>query len=147
MIGSSLIDASEISPRLWIGGHTTDRLSVCVLGIDQLFLCARECQPTLPSWLIPISRGSLDDLPLTAELAAEAHRLGIEVARAMAHRRVLVTCQRGLNRAPLVAAIALQLSSGVSPKNAIDLIRRVRTGSFSNTSFVDWLLERKVAAK
>jgi Dual specificity phosphatase, catalytic domain len=53
--------------------------------------------------------------------------------------RVLIRCQAGLNRSGLVTALVLT-RSGLSPAEAIDLIRESRcTNALCNDSFERWL--------
>jgi hypothetical protein len=140
MTTSSLMDATKITSRLWVGGRWVDRLSISANSIHHIALCARECQPSLQNWPVGITRGNLDDIKMTERLSAEALLLGRAVAGAMMKGSVLVTCNRGLNRAPLVSAIALQIYEGMSAECAVALICNSREGSFSNSSFKYWLL-------
>lgn len=136
----SLMDATEIVPRLWISGRWIDRLSIIATDIKYVALCARECQPSLQNWPIGVFRGQLDDVVIDKEIATEARVLGRNIATAMQNGRVLVTCNRGLNRAPLVSAIALQVSESMSAADAVALVTHRRRGSLSNESFRSWLL-------
>ena len=56
----------------------------------------------------------------------------------------LVHCQAGLNRSSLVAATALILGDGLTPQEAIDLLREKRSPAvLCNPAFEQWLLDEK----
>jgi hypothetical protein len=135
---SVLSDISEVTPRLFVGGKPY-RLSVSLLNIDHLLLCAREWQPPFISSKISITRGDLTDSELTTQLAEEALRLGQIAAAQMHSGRVLITCNRGFNRGPLVAVIAFALFTGCPLSYGAELVRKVRKGALSNSSFLGWL--------
>jgi len=61
------------------------------------------------------------------------------VAQAMwDQRRVLVTCQMGINRSGLISALALYFASGgrISGRQAANLVKSGRPGALSNLSFL-----------
>lgn len=138
MIESSLIDVCQITPSLLIGGNP-DLWVLELLPIDHIFFCARDCHPIVENTKVVVTKGYLDDRVMCDNLAAEALRLGIQVAQAMTTGKVLVTCRSGINRAPLVAAIGLIIQQGISPIDAIMMIQQRRERAFSNRSFEEWL--------
>lgn len=115
-----IYDASNVAPKLWIGAKPpADRTYP---GVDVIVLCAAEYQPEqLPHFKGRIVRCPIPDDALSS---AETHRVLMaarEVERALrAGQRVLVTCQMGINRSALVAAIALsRLSVRRAPSGKI----------------------------
>ncbi|MDF2977965.1 MAG: putative protein phosphatase [Actinomycetospora sp.] len=53
-------------------------------------------------------------------------------------KRVLIHCAAGINRSGLLSAAAL-IRGGHDPDEAIELVRRARTGALNNPNFVDIL--------
>ena len=100
-----------------------------------------EYQP--PAELFPgteIIYAPLDDAPGRSMYDAEvvtAARAADRVARRLhAGRRVLVTCQMGLNRSALIAAIAMHDVFGMGADEIINRLRRARgSWSMSNPNF------------
>lgn len=117
------IDAHRIAPKLYIGSKPPARLAEH--GFDLVVLCALEDIrkrdiATLCVELIDVT-DPMDPMDITRALQAaavinDARRLG---------KRVLVTCQAGVNRSSLVAAMALILS-GWTATGAIERIRERR---------------------
>ncbi len=138
----SRIDANAVAARLWIGGPPPADRDLPAFGL--VVLCAREVQPTPPlsGQLLrcPLPDGVLDGRDLKrAVMSAQA------VARSVASGgRVLVTCARGMNRAALVAGLALGLCTRGSADDIIATIRARRANALSNDHFVD-LLRKFVA--
>lgn len=65
----------------------------------------------------------------------------IQYLRKQPRRKVLIHCQAGQNRSPLVTAIAL-VRDGMAPKEAIELLRRLRGDwVLYNSAFEKFILE------
>jgi protein-tyrosine phosphatase len=61
-------------------------------------------------------------------------------------QRVLCHCGAGLNRSPLVAGLAL-VAMGLSPGDAVELIRRRRPGALYNEHFLQYLLAQQAPSR
>ena len=117
------IDAHRIAPKLYIGSRPPEQLAKH--GFDLVVLCALEDQRhrDIPSILVGLIdvEDKMDRADITRALHAatainDARRVG---------QRVLVTCQAGVNRSSLVAAMAL-IQSGWTAAGAIERIRERR---------------------
>ena len=102
------------------------------LPFDTVVLCAVEAQPHLAQRGLEVLRLRLNDdgeVP-TQEEMQQAVDAGWAVARRLKQRkRVLVTCQMGLNRSGLVSALAL-MNLGCTPARAIAKVKKAR-GAFA----------------
>lgn len=133
-------DAHNIVPRLWQGSAPDTGRTVMRNGFDALVLTAEEFQP--PAQAFPgvrVMHCPLDDHydPLTPH----EWNLIIRGANFVAHnvrrgRRVLVTCQQGLNRSGIITAMAVCLLTGVSGRDAVRLVQRRRPDALCNSNFV-----------
>jgi protein-tyrosine phosphatase len=119
------LDASNIMPRLWVGARPpADR---DLPQFDVLVLCAAEYQPNPVAFHGQVLRCPIPDAPLTDHQVAHALMVARAVAAALAGgRRVLVTCVAGLNRAALVAALALALATRMGADELVQLMRERR---------------------
>jgi protein-tyrosine phosphatase len=132
------LSRSEIVPGLFIGSKPTPGRHA---EFDTIVLAAMEYQP--PAKLFPgaeVIHVPLDDAPnrpLREDEIAAATKAGSRVARRLrAGRRVLVTCQMGLNRSSLVAALALHEVHGMSADEIVSRVRRARgQWALSNPNF------------
>lgn len=90
-------------------------------------------------------RHKMPDGPLDERDYEHVRRLADTVAdRVMRGKTVLVRCQAGINRAALVAALAMTFM-GWTPEAAIARIREVRSPYvLFNASFVDFLMNQSV---
>ena len=121
-------------------------------GMDVIVLAAAEYQP--PAHLFPgaeVIHAPLDDDPrraMTDEEIATATRAAARVSRQLREgRRVLSTCQMGLNRSSLVAALAMQEVYGMSADEIVGKLRRARgQWALSNPNF-EKLLRVVIAVK
>jgi hypothetical protein len=126
-------DYSRILPRLYVGRAPLPGIAVAP-GIRTVVLCAREIQPpdeviwkSYPGVHIircPLRDIERDFTPAEARLVAVTVRLikkDIDQGRV-----VLVTCAQGLNRSPLLAAIAIKQYYGLGPLQTVSLIRQKR---------------------
>lgn len=133
----------RVAPKLWQGSAPTEG---CYEKFDAIVLCAVEHQP---KYLWDTVRGRFrgevlrapfrdTDEPTRDELIAARDAAVSVAARVTAGKRVLVTCQAGLNRSGLVSALALCTAvEGMTPGDAIDLVRRARgPWALSNPAFV-----------
>jgi protein-tyrosine phosphatase len=131
-------EISEIVPGLYVGSKPPPGRHE---GIDTIVLAAIEYQP--PASAFPgaeVIHAPLDDAPnrpMTKEEIALATKTAERVARRLrAGRRVLSTCQMGLNRSALVAAIAMHEVYGMNADEIIARLRRARgMWSLSNPNF------------
>jgi protein-tyrosine phosphatase len=134
----------EVVPGLIVATRLDGTAGFATLGVDAIV----DLEDWDVAWVPPVPEGGLflsfpmddgDDVdPKVREVAAFVASL------VRSGRRVLVHCTEGLNRAGIVAARAL-MEMGMSPGDAIDLIRRRRGPSvdgfpaLGNEAFVHWL--------
>jgi protein-tyrosine phosphatase len=134
----NLNGADHVHGGLWQGSRPPQGKEIADAGFDVLVLTAMEYQP--PSEAFPgvrVLHTPLDDAEPTAVERSMAFGASAAVAEALKRgKRVLVTCQMGLNRSGWVVARALQLG-GVSRRESIAMVRRAR-GSMAlcNDDFV-----------
>lgn len=132
------LDAHRIASKLWVGGRPG--AEACRV-FDAVVLCAIEYQPQLPCRVL---RAPIDDAKLTLDEAKTAIGVARRVnALRRKGQRVLVSCNMGVNRSALVAALALVLS-GVSADDAVARLRKNRNPPsgmtpLSNEHFVKFL--------
>jgi protein-tyrosine phosphatase len=121
--GDEKLDASNIVPRLWVGGQPPfDR---DLPAFDVLVLCAAELQPERPAFSGLVIRCPIPDDRLTTAEASRALATAKMVSDSLlAGHRVLVTCAAGINRSVLVASLAL---NRITRMGADDLVRVMRT--------------------
>jgi len=129
---------SKIVPGLYVGSKPPPGRHD---GIDVIVLAAMEYQP--PASLFPgveVIYAPLDDAPTRPmrkdEIALATKTAASVVRRLRAGRRVLVTCQLGMNRSALIAALAM---SEVHEMGADEIITRLRQArgswALSNPNF------------
>ena len=110
-------------------------------GFDVLVLSAEEYQPSSKSFpgvrVIHFPLGD-DHHHWSGRELAELDRLSSWLAESVRRRkRVLVTCQMGLNRSGLIVAATLMKLVSATPLGAVSLIRRCRDPlALSNPTFV-----------
>jgi protein-tyrosine phosphatase len=121
--GDEKLDASNIVPRLWVGGQPPfDR---DLPAFDVLALCARELQPERPAFRGMVIRCPIpDDHLSTAEVSRTLTTAKMVADALLGGQRVLVTCAAGINRSVLVASLAL---NRITRMGADDLVRVMRT--------------------
>lgn len=136
-------NVDRVAVRLWVGGRPPRSLKGSRFGLH--VLCALEDQIPrgIPTVYCPLDDiedemdvDSRRDVVLAAREVNKARRQGVEV---------LVTCQAGVNRSALVAAVAL-IQTGVHPVVALKKIRERRHPKIgmvplSNRRFVRLLLD------
>ena len=140
---------SEVVPGLFVGSRPSPGRHACV---DTIVLAAMEYQP--PADRFPgaeVIHAPLDDAPSRPMSDAEvaiATKAAERVARRLrAGRRVLCTCQMGLNRSALIAAIAMHDVYGLGADEIVARLRRARgSWSMSNPNF-ERLLRVVIAVK
>jgi protein-tyrosine phosphatase len=131
-------DMSEVVPGLFVGSKPPPGKHQ---GVDAIVLAAMEYQP--PAHLFPgveVIHAPLDDAPgrhMREDEIATAAKAAKRVARLLrSGRRVLSTCQMGLNRSSLVAALAMHDVYGMSADEIVSKLRRARgTWALSNPNF------------
>ena len=138
---SALLDLCLVQDRLWIGAHPEEAWLLSSLGIDTIFLCASERQylPQTPG-ITQVAMG-FDDAPLAMNewqsILGRARSVADDISKS--NRNVLFSCNRGMNRAPLVGGAVLHFIGGLGGAEIIQLLRFRRDGVLSNRSFVDAL--------
>jgi len=134
----SRVDASEVIPGLFVGSKPPPGKHG---GVDAIVLAAMEYQP--PAHLFPgveVIHAPLDDAPgrrmREDEIVTAAHAAKRVAKLLRQGRRVLSTCQMGLNRSSLVAALAMQEVYGMSADEIVVRLRRARgRWALSNPNF------------
>lgn len=129
---------SKIVPGLYVGSKPPPGRHD---GIDVIVLAAMEYQP--PASLFSgaeVIYAPLDDAPTRPmrkdEIALATKTATRVVRRLRAGLSVLVTCQLGMNRSALIAALAMHEVHGMSADEIIAILRRARgTWALSNPNF------------
>lgn len=142
-------EISEVIPGLYIGSKPPPGKHD---GVDVIVLAAMEYQP--PAHLFPgteVIHAPLDDAPgrhMREDEIVTATKAAKRVAQLLrAGRRVLSTCQMGLNRSSLVAALAMQDVYGMGADEIVARVRRARgRWALSNPNF-EKLLRVVIAVK
>ncbi len=139
---------SEVLPNLWQGG-TDDLDTLCQSTIYQVTKDDFDLVVTLYAsanpvgWFVKELRlGFYDQEIETQRFDTNELKEIVNLAHSewKKGKRVLVRCQAGLNRSGLVMALML-IKDGLSPREAIDLIRSRRSPyALCNLDFEDWLL-------
>lgn len=161
---SGELDADWIFWDLWQGSKPPRGELVKKEGFDVLVLCAVEYQP--PKTDFPgvevVYAGFQDNFwhgPTETELKTAQKAAKIVAKHIKAGKRVLVTCQAGLNRSGLVTALAMHLLTGVEGRSCQRWIQARRENALFNNGFtkvlsqlegkpheelVKWELDRKI---
>ena len=109
---------------------------------DVIVLAAEEFQPPRDR-LDPGARiiyAPNDDADLTPGQIQTAAAAAADVADALAREQdVLVTCFAGRNRSGLISALALHFLTGMSGRDAANLVRKARENALTNPSFSSFL--------
>lgn len=120
------IDATRVASKLYVGSFPPS--SLAKRGIDAVVLCAEERQSVWPD--IYTLRIPLDDGPLSFEDYKKAVKVAADVTRLrQAGKRVLVTCQMGVNRSALIAGLSMMQLERMPPARVLAQIRRLRGAS------------------
>jgi protein-tyrosine phosphatase len=126
-----MVDYTRIASKLYMGSAPPTGTSLHRAGFDVVVLCAEEYQPARYEFPgIEVMRVPLEDddsrpveLSDWSAILLTARRIQ---RRVQAGRRVLVTCQMGLNRSGIVTATAYHLLTGVSGTEAARVVRSLR---------------------
>lgn len=139
------LDASNIAPRLWVGGcPPVDR---DLPEFDVLVLCAAEYQPQELAFHGRCLRCPMPDGQLSDGQLGYALIVAREVAAALTRgRRVLVTCVAGLDRAALMAALALMMLTRRGADDLVALIRARRSSDALSNPHLRAALRRVAGA-
>lgn len=129
---------SEILPNLFVDSKPAPGRHE---GIDTIVLAAMEYQHS--GDLFPdakVIHVPLDDAPtrpMREDEIADATKAASHVARRLRERRqVLITCQMGLNRSALIAALAMHEIYGMRADDIVMRLRRARGAwALSNPNF------------
>lgn len=149
-----VVDASEVDRDLFVGSKPDKTDAVERAGFKVLVLCAREYQPRSVEFgfhgSCRVLHAPIDDARLSPLEVMTVRSAANDVARAVADKRkTLVTCQMGLNRSALVAALAmLRLRPNLSASACIRVIRARRNKeALFNAYFVNLIEETARARK
>jgi protein-tyrosine phosphatase len=135
-----MFDASEIYPNLWQGSRPPEGSALSSYGYGAVVFCANEWQPEASRYPgVKVIYAPNDDdysrAPTRQELSL-ALRAAREIAQLVARGvRVLVSCQKGLNRSGLVSALALHFLTGKSGLACILSVKRCRPRALANPGF------------
>lgn len=133
------IDATQIGAQVYQGSYANPNLIDRLLarfGFSTLVLCAAELQPDYSGGCLHIIRAPLDDTTDQAICAAQfASALRAARRAANASGRILVTCQAGLNRSGLVAALILWMRGAGTMADIINTISERRVTAFSHALY------------
>lgn len=139
------LDADRVGPKLWVGSYNENDALISRAGFTHVFRVAKELR---------LCEFPLDDAPLTLSQIHFLDRAVDAVIDALrCGGRVLVTCQMGINRSALVAALVLVRHYGLKPTSALAEVRTFRRAPIAgwkpltNQSFVEYLLTQRVALK
>lgn len=141
-------DAHRVGKKLWVGScpilwgvEGSPAEVVKKNGFSLVVLCAEELQE-VPLGDVAVMKVPLDD----HEITRGEYRLALRAASLISKKReqgqrVLVTCQMGVNRSSLVAAMSLMLRDQLPAQVAISQIQERRKPAIgmkplSNKSFV-----------
>jgi protein-tyrosine phosphatase len=140
------MEVFEVVPGLFLATRLAEKAEYATLGVDVIV----DLEDWRVSWVPAVPPGGLFvSLPMEDddEVDPKVRELASFVASLVTSgKRVLVHCTEGLNRSGVVVARAL-MEMGMSPTEAIDLVRRQRGPSvdgfpaLGNPAFVEWLLE------
>lgn len=118
-------DVSKISPNLYMGSRPLNPDAVAD-DFDTIAFCAEEFQPNSNLYApARVVRARLHDGRLTQPQIEHATRAAVALYNDfMRGKKVLITCNMGMNRSGLVTAMVLMLIGG----SATESIRMVREG-------------------
>lgn len=142
-------EVSEVIPGLFVGSKPPPGQHH---GVDVIVLAAMEYQP--PAHMFPgtkVIHAPLDDAP-NRNMREDEILIATQAAKRVAKllrsgKRVLSTCQLGLNRSSLVAALAMHSAYGMEADEIVAAIRRARgSWALSNPNF-EKLLRVAIAVK
>lgn len=137
-------DASNIMKRLWIGAKPPFEHDLP--NFDVIALCAAELQPPRTSFHGKTIRCGFGDVPMLSRAELNTALTGAKqvAAELAAGKRVLVTCQMGLNRSALVTGLAMGMRFDLTAPQIVNHIRSRRSPqALFNDHFVE-LLEKFV---
>lgn len=141
----SKIDASNVAPRLWVGGKVDPTAPLTKVNV--LVLCAKEIQPTDLAFQGEVLRCPIPDGNLTLPELQRAVATSSHVANELAAgKTVLVTCAQGRNRSALVASMALGKITRLSADDLIRLMRERRSRYCLSNPHFRQILQRVVGA-
>ena len=153
-MGDFVFDAHRVGPKLWVGScpifwvdlrNTSTEVDIPTLQMfDLVVLCAQELQE------ISLGRPTMQVPLMDAKITQEDYRRALRAAKQVSRlrqrgKRILLTCQMGINRSSLVAAMSLMLLDGFPAEAAVLQIQRLRKPAFirmkplKNASFVQAL--------
>lgn len=145
------LDATCIHQHLYMGGFPAVGHGVRRGGFDVLVLCAKELQrplsdfPGVEVFYVPLEDDSSKPVGIQdwEQIVRTSQRV---VRRLRAGKKVLVTCQMGLNRSGIVTAASLHFLTGKSGCSTAKLVQRRRhSGGYDalfNRAFVRALCAR-----
>lgn len=123
---------------LWQGAKPPLGETLRRAGFDVLVLCAEEWQPDKSAYPgVTIVRAPNEDSDrISAAQWKTANGAALVVASMLAHsKKVLVTCQAGLNRSGLVSALTIRAFVGLSGTDSARMVQRARRRALFNVYF------------
>ncbi len=132
------LDANSIlSPLLWQGTLPHKPQTLRTVGFEVLVFCAGVNPVAYFTGFETLHAPNVDDgSPLTLERWETAQAAGKWVAdRILEGKKVLVTCQAGLNRSGLVSALAIHYLTGAKGSVCCNHVRICRPLALSNRAF------------
>jgi len=126
------LDANEIIPGLWQGSEPPRGYALAKAGFNVLTLAAEEIQPKLIEFpgIDAVIHAGINDDPGSG-MTAKEWRTATRAAKIVsdhvaAGRRVIVTCQAGVNRSGMIVALATRNVTGMSGEDCVALVRHRR---------------------
>jgi protein-tyrosine phosphatase len=138
------LEYTQIHNNLFQGSCPTIGDDVRDAGFDVLVLCAEEIQDS-ESYNVDyvIKAPGADTLHLLYVPDEAVMNWTTAAAEVVGHlkagRKVLVTCQAGLNRSGFVTAVALHKLTGWDGAKCVQHVQHTRQGALFNKSFVRWI--------
>lgn len=135
------LEADEIIPNLWQGSFPR-LLSASEAGFDLVVMCARETVGHYDRTEYRVHNMDVIEAPFDdthaitpEELSTARWAAGKVTSAVLAGKKVLVTCQAGLNRSGLVNGIALRDIKKISGVEAVMVIQGRRQMALFNDTF------------
>jgi protein-tyrosine phosphatase len=129
---------SEIVPKVYVSGFPdiAVRKQMRKLGIQRVISLTHKEPPELG---IPVERFPFTD-SVTKYDVTQVQKAVDRTIQAMQDGEILlVHCAYGLNRSPLVTALALHQFTNLSGPWVLNLIRSKRPGALHNPMYAEWL--------
>lgn len=134
---------------LWQAAYKEIPHNLKILGIDVVIYTAAECPPLekthvgaqlkyFPNEDMMVPKGS----PFYSSIYKRAEAALTTIVHAIRNNKnVLVTCSQGINRSSLATGLALKKLTGMTGCEAIELIQEKRSGTLTNGTFMEMLMD------